>query len=1046
MTSYTWTGGDNGSPTDFSDAGNWAPPGGPPGPADDATISDSGTLPSGDAVQITQGTEVNNLTIDDGAVNDTGFLLKVDTNLVVGGTSTNDGIPNSLLSIGGGGEIDAAFLDIGQGAGANGGSVTVDASTLKVGNYIVVGDSSPGQLFLFDNASVTAGTFISVGLQSGGQLSINNSTVTLNTTTSGMNVGVDAGSAGNVELNNNALLSISTFLSIGQDGQGTLGIYSGSVVNVGPQSSPIPPGTGDDLGIGVGNNLNGFGQVYVDGNDSELNVSRSIFIGEQTSNGGNLLQITDGAVVNVDVSGDGQVENFDGVGIAFEPTFNQVLVPPGTVPQPSSTPEDKVAVDGLGSELSVNGTIVVGVNGVGELDVSDGAAVVASDNFSGGVDVGVSGAGQGAGSQGTINVESGSSFTAGNLKVGDGGTGVLQVVGDSSVSLGNDLAIGAQAGSNGTVQVGDVNQSPDTSTLSVSNINVGGDFGGPGGNGLLQVEDAAVVSIASELAVYGASAAPLAADPLGTVDLTALGTGAVVVGAFPDGEDASQFPGDLVLNPGGTLDLDNGLIKGGTLFFNGGTLDVTPALDQIDDQHSVLQDVTIEGQDLSVANAVLTLAGGTHGDVFGEGGFDNVLIDATGSLIDLRDDSGTGIYDLEQIINATDIALTVDVGAAGILSIGPTGNINGTGALFSDYISPSSDGFFSGDVDLQNNGLVDAVYNDASSGLPLSEQAQLSILTNTITNESGGIFRADGGATLNIGNDAVLLDATHVFTNLQDNGDGTTSLVDGAYEAFGGNIDINGSASGGPLGPISTLEAVLYLGTGSVGSSTGNGDLFVNGTDIELSLTTITPTSDSGEGNLILLNITTNWNNPIEIQGLTSAEETNTPSWNLEDGTSGQGGGLYLQNATFNGPELTIDGANPSDPGSAPAFINVSSGNGNINAPVTMNGYVSVFNGSLEFGNAVTGTDGQYFINATDFDQQPFGIVFQSEPHGHREHRNVHSGQHPKRAVDWAQRLSGRLPSDDPRLRGDRRHRRADGPRGLGDLCSGGRIYRCARA
>ena len=102
------------------------------------------------------------------------------------------------------------------------------------------GDSSPGQLFLFDNASVTAGTFISVGLQSGGQLSINNSTVTLNTTTSGMNVGVDAGSAGNVELNNNALLSISTFLSIGQDGQGTLGIYSGSVVNVGPQSSPDP--------------------------------------------------------------------------------------------------------------------------------------------------------------------------------------------------------------------------------------------------------------------------------------------------------------------------------------------------------------------------------------------------------------------------------------------------------------------------------------------------------------------------------------------------------------------------------------------------------------------------------------------------------------------------------------------------------------------------------------------------------------------------------------------------------------------------------------
>ncbi len=339
-----------------------------------------------------------------------------------------------------------------------------------------------------------------------------------------------------------------------------------------------------------------------------------------------------------------------------------------------------------------------------------------------------------------------------------------------------------------------------------------------------------------------------------------------MVGAFPDGEDASQFPGDLVLNPDGTLNLDNGLIKGGTLFFNGGTLDVTPALDQIDDQHGVLQDVTIEGQDLAVANAVLTLAGSTNGDVFGEGGFDNVLIDATGSLIDLRNDSG--VYDPQQIINATDIALTVDVGAAGILSIGPTGNINGTGALFSDYTSPSSGGFFSGDVQVQNHGLIDANYNDASSGLPLSEQAQLSLLTNSIVNEPDETFEADVGATLNIVNSAVPLglDAfgyQHVFVNLQDNDDGTNSLVDGFYNANGGNIDINGSdLSGNSLNPISTLEAVLYLS--GVGSATGN--LFVNGISIEQSLTTITP-STNGEGDLAI-NSNVTFNNPIEIQGL----------------------------------------------------------------------------------------------------------------------------------------------------------------------------------
>ena len=122
MTDYNWT-GDDGT-TDFSDPLNWNPSSGPPAKGDNATITDSGTLSLGNAVQITQQSEVTNLTIDDGALNDTGFLLTIDNFLVVGGTSTSDLSPNSLLAIGGGGEIDAAYVDIGQGTGL-GGSVTV---------------------------------------------------------------------------------------------------------------------------------------------------------------------------------------------------------------------------------------------------------------------------------------------------------------------------------------------------------------------------------------------------------------------------------------------------------------------------------------------------------------------------------------------------------------------------------------------------------------------------------------------------------------------------------------------------------------------------------------------------------------------------------------------------------------------------------------------------------------------------------------------------------------------------------------------------------
>lgn len=82
----------------------------------------------------------------------------------------------------------------------------------------------------------------------------------------------------------------------------------------------------------------------------------------------------------------------------------------------------------------------------------------------------------------------------------------------------------------------------------------------------------------------------------------------------------------------------------------------------------------------------------------------------------------------------------------------------------------------------------------------------------------------------------------------------------------------------------------------------------------------------------------------------------------MEDGTLGQGGGLYLDNGLFNGAGLIIDAANS---GGKSAFI---SGNGQINALVTMNGIVyaqvntpNSTGSALWFNGPVTGS-GQYFI------------------------------------------------------------------------------------
>ncbi len=231
--------------------------------------------------------------------------------------------------------------------------------------------------------------------------------------------------------------------------------------------------------------------------------------------------------------------------------------------------------------------------------------------------------------------------------------------------------------------------------------------------------------------------------------------------------------------------------------------------------------------------------------------------------------------------------------------------VDGTGAIISDYdpqfnpypnpILGDAPGHFSWDVDLFNDGLIDAIYNDNIEGG--DNNGTLAILTNSITNNPDGIFRADDLATLNIGDDNQPLDPNHIFTNLQPWPDGNTQLIDGAYVAVGGSIDINGTdTSYNDLAPISVLSAVLYLT--DIGPD--HGDLFVNGTSIEDSLTLITPSSE-GEGDLVLLNSYTYsyWSNPVEIQGLAPGE---LPTFTLEDGTTGSGGGLYIDNGAYQRP------------------------------------------------------------------------------------------------------------------------------------------------
>jgi autotransporter passenger strand-loop-strand repeat protein len=117
-----------------------------------------------------------------------------------------------------------------------------------------------------------------------------------------------------------------------------------------------------------------------------------------------------------------------------------------------------VDVSGVGSNLSVTGSLIVGDAGAGLLDIGPGGAV-----FAGVLDLG-----DAAGGSGVLTME-GSLTITGSLVVGGSGAGELSILNGASVTIGGDLDIGTSSGSSGNVDVENT-----TGTLIIDgNLNVG---------------------------------------------------------------------------------------------------------------------------------------------------------------------------------------------------------------------------------------------------------------------------------------------------------------------------------------------------------------------------------------------------------------------------------------------------------------------------------------------------------------------------------------------------------------------------------------------
>ncbi|WP_158667631.1 autotransporter outer membrane beta-barrel domain-containing protein [Bradyrhizobium guangdongense] len=267
-------------------------------------------------------------------------------------------------------------------------------------------------------------------------------------------------------------------------------------------------GTLSNAGGALGLNLGATGTVTVDGAGSSWSNSADLSVGYA---GAGTLTIQSGGAVS-DQSG------HVGRGAGSSGT---------------------VTVDGAGSSWTNHIALWVGNSGTGTLTVRNGGTV--SNGADGSIGVN-------AGATGTVTVDgAGSSWTdAGNLYVGQAGSGTLMVSNGGTVSNGVDGYIGASSGATGTVTV--------TGTGS-SWTHAGAVAVGESGTGTLMVANGGAVSNAS--AVIGTNA-----GATGTVTVTGTGSSWTNAGNLTVGQDGTGTltiaGGGVVSNAIGTIGANSG--------------------------------------------------------------------------------------------------------------------------------------------------------------------------------------------------------------------------------------------------------------------------------------------------------------------------------------------------------------------------------------------------------------------------------------------------------------------------------------------------------
>ena len=394
---FTWqptTGTSN-----WVDAANWDPAGGPPVAGDNVFLNIAGSTST---AQVNGGDSIAfaKLDFDTGFINMSGGSISATQNQEFG-SSSGAGTTDELTVSGGGTWTTAGRFYFGYGGSTTNGTVTGAGSELSSQDYFVIGaagstgnltldegaqlnkltgvgqlivgdgGAAVGTLTVNDGSSVLSGSEVKIGWNgAAGTLTLND-TATLNATAGAGRIGFQSGATGLLVLNGDTSASFSGELDVGRDqSSGTLEIHDTADVSVGGnliiarnsdtgQGALIMDGTATTLSIGGGLKVghvgaNSVGSMTLSGGSTVSVTGGEIYIGDENTTG------------NLTMSGDSSLSVFGGgrkfVVSRYDGSGTVVLSDNASI-----TTEDA--------------DIVIAENDEGELTLNDNATLSAGNGF-----------------------------------------------------------------------------------------------------------------------------------------------------------------------------------------------------------------------------------------------------------------------------------------------------------------------------------------------------------------------------------------------------------------------------------------------------------------------------------------------------------------------------------------------------------------------------------------------------------------------------------------------------------------------------------------